>query len=133
MTTIRTSYVGSLRCSALHLPSSSELLTDAPIDNQGKGEAFSPTDLVATALATCILTVMGITAERQGISMEGCTATVEKRMTASGVRRIAELEVSIALPAGITEEQRQLLISAAEGCPVKKSLEGAVPMELHWI
>lgn len=132
MTTILCSYGGELRCNARHDPSGSLLDTDAPTDNQGKGERFSPTDLVATALATCILTVMGIVAERHGWGLEGTTARVEKTMTAEGVRRIAKLEVWIALPAGLDEQAQARLRSAGEGCPVKSSLEGAVPMVLHW-
>jgi putative redox protein len=132
MTTMTCRYEGQLRCQAVHESSGCELHTDAPLDNQGRGEAFSPTDLVATALTTCILTIMGITAERHGIALEGCQARVEKAMTSSGVRRIATLTVWISLPAGLSEEQRQLLQRAGEGCPVKRSLEGCVPMTLHW-
>jgi len=132
MTTIHCIYGGELRCTARHDPSSSLLDTDAPTDNQGKGERFSPTDLVATALATCILTVMGIVAQRHGWSLEGTTAKVEKTMTRDGVRKIAQLEVWIALPAGLDGQAQAALQQAGEGCPVKRSLEGSVPMVLHW-
>jgi putative redox protein len=132
MTLISCRYEGQLRCSAAHTPSGSTLITDAPVDNQGKGEAFSPTDLVATALVSCILTIMGITAGRHGIDLGKVESRVEKTMTSSGVRRIARLEVWISLPPGLTEEQRSLLIRAGETCPVKESLEGAVPMLLNW-
>lgn len=132
MTTIHCAYGGELRCTARHEPSGTRLDTDAPTDNQGRGERFSPTDLVATALATCILTVMGIVANRHGWTLEGTVAKVEKRMTTSGVRRIERLEVWIALPAGLDPRARAVLQDAGEGCPVKQSLEGAVPMVLHW-
>jgi putative redox protein len=132
MTVMNSHYEGDLRCRSVHEASGSVLLSDAPLDNQGRGESFSPTDLVATALSTCLLTVMGIVAARHGIAIEGCGARVEKTMTSSGIRRIAALEVWISLPAGLSEKQRQLLIEAGEGCPVKRSLEGAVPMTLHW-
>ena len=132
MTTMFCLYSGELRCTTRHEPSASLLETDAPTDNQGKGERFSPTDLVATALATCILTVMGIVARRHGWSLEGSTARVEKTMTTSGVRKIALLEVWIALPADLAEEALAVLREAGEGCPVKRSLEGAVPMRLQW-
>jgi putative redox protein len=132
MTTMTCRYEGSLRCAAEHAPSGSRLITDAPVDNQGKGEAFSPTDLVATALATCLLTVMGIVAEQQGIAIEGARVRVEKAMSQSGERRIALLEAWIDLPAGLDDGQRDLLIRAGERCPVKVSLEGCVPMRLHW-
>jgi putative redox protein len=132
MTSMTCRYEGQLRCQAVHAPSGRDLLTDAPLDNQGRGEAFSPTDLVATALATCILTIMGITAERHGLAIEGSEARVEKSMTSTGSRRIEQLTVWITLPAGLEASQRQLLQRAGEGCPVKRSLEGAVPMVLHW-
>lgn len=133
MTTILCTYGGELRCTAQHGPSGSQLDTDAPTDNQGKGERFSPTDLVATALATCILTVMGIVAQRHGWSLEGTRARVEKTMTTSGVRKIAQLEVWIELPAGLDPQAQSVLREAGEGCPVKQSLEGAVSMMLHWL
>ena len=132
MTLIDSSYEGQLRCQAQHGPSGTHLETDAPIDNQGKGERFSPTDLVATALSTCILTIMGIVAERHGWELEGCEARVEKTMTTEAPRRIALLRVWITLPAHLDAQQRALLQRAGEACPVKVSLEGAVPMELHW-
>ena len=132
MTTMHCVYGGELRCTARHEPSASQLETDAPTDNQGQGERFSPTDLVATALATCILTVMGIVARRHGWSLEGCDARVEKTMTTGGVRKIAQLEVWIALPESLPSEAVPVLREAGEGCPVKRSLEGAVPMVLHW-
>ncbi|MFM9088877.1 MAG: OsmC family protein [Cyanobium sp.] len=132
MTTIQCLYGGELRCTARQDPSSSLLETDAPTDNQGKGERFSPTDLVATALATCSLTVMGIVAKRHGWSLEGTSARVDKTMTRSGVRKIELLDVWITLPHGLDREAQTVLREAGEGCPVKRSLEGAVPMELHW-
>lgn len=133
MTTITCRYEGGLRCAAEHAPSGSQLITDAPVDNQGQGQAFSPTDLVATALATCLLTVMGIVAERRGIPLEGARVRVEKGMSSSGERRIALLEAWIDLPQGLDGGQREALIQAGERCPVKVSLEGCVPMRLHWL
>ena len=124
VTRIQCRYTGDLRCQALHGPSGSELSTDAPTDNQGKGERFSPTDLVATALSTCMLTIMGIVAERHGWSLEGASARVEKTMTSTPPRRIAQLTVWVELPAGLDAQQRALLQRAAESCPVKLSLEG---------
>jgi len=132
MVSIVCDYSGGLRCQAEHGPSHSRLETDAPLDNQGKGERFSPTDLVATALASCILTVMGIMAERHGWSLGGCSARVEKTMTSSGRRKIAKLEVWIQWPEGLEDQAKAVLQRAAEGCPVKESLAGAVAMELHW-
>jgi putative redox protein len=132
MTLIDSVYLGELRCRSSHGPSGSELDTDAPADNQGKGERFSPTDLVATALSTCMLTIMGIVAERHGWSLEGCTARVEKTMSSEPPRRIALLTVWVQLPEALDGQQRAMLRRAAEACPVKRSLEGAVPMQVHW-
>ena len=132
MTVIDSVYQGGLRCQASHGPSGTELETDAPTDNQGKGERFSPTDLVATALSTCMLTIMGIVAERHGWDLKGCEARVEKTMTNEAPRRIAQLTVWVTFPVHLDAQQRALLQRAAEQCPVKVSLEGAIAMELHW-
>lgn len=133
MTIISSVYEGQLRCQSSHGPSGSQLETDAPTDNQGKGERFSPTDLVATALNTCILTIMGIVAERHGWDLSGCTARVEKTMTSEAPRKIALLEVWIELPPQLDAKARKILEKAGENCPVKLSLEGSVPMRLHWL
>ena len=132
MTTINSRYDGALRCHSSHWPSGCDLETDAPTDNQGKGERFSPTDLVATALSTCILTILGIVAERHGWPLQGASARIEKTMTAEAPRRIALLEVWISLPPSLSEQQRHVLRLAGESCLVKLSLEGSVPMRLHW-
>ena len=132
MTVIDSVYQGELRCKASHGPSGTELETDAPTDNQGKGEHFSPTDLVATSLSTCILTIMGIVAERHGWDLKGCEARVEKTMSSEAPRRIAQLTVWVSLPAHLDAQQRAVLQRAGEQCPVKRSLEGAISMELHW-
>ncbi|MFZ9568790.1 MAG: OsmC family protein [Vulcanococcus sp.] len=133
MTVISSSYLGHLRCQSSHGPSGSQLESDAPIDNQGKGERFSPTDLVATALSTCILTIRGSVADRHGWELSGCTARVEKQMTSEAPRKIALLEVWVELPAHLDAKQRKILEKAGENCPVKLSLEGSVPMRLHWL
>jgi len=108
------------------------LVTDAPIDNAGKGEAFSPTDLLATSLATCMLTIMGITARSRGWSMEGTTADVDKHMSESGPRRVEKLCEQLKLPKQLSSEQRALLQRVAEQCPVKLSLDPLVHLELIW-
>lgn len=137
MVRIHSIYRGELRCEATHGPSSSELVTDAPVDNQGRGEAFSPTDLVATALATCMLTTMGIAAQKHGWVLEGATADVEKGMVAEPVRRIGELAVVIRVPdqsGPRSERERTVLERAALTCPVHKSLgpEVEIPITFHW-
>jgi len=134
MVQITIAYQGGLRCEATHAPSKSRLLTDAPLDNQGKGEAFSPTDLVATALGTCMLTTMGIVAARHGWSMEGATAIVVKEMVADPIRRIGRLRVQIELPTPLEPKAREALERAAHTCPVHKSLAENVdiPVEFRW-
>ncbi len=134
MVTIQFEYQGDLHCRAIHGPSGSELNTDAPKDNQGRGEGFSPTDLVATALGTCMLTVMGIAARTLNIDISGATATVEKEMTAAPPRRIESLTVRIRVPQSISAENRQKLERAAHTCPVHKSLHPDIqtPIEFTW-
>ena len=127
-------YNGELRCLATHQPSSTELTTDAPKDNHGKGESFSPTDLVATALGTCILTMMGIAAQSMQIDLSGTKVVVRKEMAAKPVRRIGTLAVTIDVPLSLGEAQRQKLINVAMTCPVHKSMHPDVqmPIEFRW-
>ncbi|MGY5850196.1 OsmC family protein [Salegentibacter sp. F14] len=114
-------YKGKLRTQAEHLQSGSRIITDAPVDNHGKGEAFSPTDTVATALATCMITVMGIKAEAMEIDLEGTRAEVTKTM-AENPRRIAKIAVDLYFPAIYTEKQTKILEHTARTCPVLQSL-----------
>lgn len=134
MVTINLTYTGDLHCEATHGPSGTTLATDAPKDNQGKGESFSPTDLVATALGSCILTVMGITARKLGVAMEGARVSVEKQMQNTPVRRIAALKAAVQMPAGIAEEHHAALAHAAHSCPVHQSLHPEIdaPIEISW-
>ncbi|MFT7678220.1 MAG: putative redox protein [Planctomycetota bacterium] len=134
MVQIKSTYEGSLRTRAVHGPSSTELITDAPVDNQGKGESFSPTDLVATALGTCMLTIMGIVAERHGWDLLGASVSVEKTMSADAPRRITELAVVITVPAVLDAGARKALEKAAHGCPVHATLGDRVnmPVEFVW-
>lgn len=126
-------YQGGLRCSAVHGPSGNTLQTDAPIDNNGKGEAFSPTDLVATALGACMATVMGIVAERKGISLDGMDIEVRKYMSEDAPRRISKLEIDLHIPLPRGHPERKILESAARGCPVHHSLHPDITVELNWI
>jgi putative redox protein len=121
MVRVDVEYLGDLRCRATHGPSGDTFLTDAPVDNQGKGEAFSPTDLVATALGGCLATTMGIVAKRDGIDLSGLRVTVEKEMTTTSPRRIARLTVRIDMP-DVPEDKRVKLERAAQHCPVHASL-----------
>lgn len=131
-------YEGQLRCRATHGPSKTQLATDAPVDNHGRGESFSPTDLVATALGTCMMTLMGIVAERSQLDLAGTTVHVVKEMIQEPVRRIGTLRVSIRVPADkaarLTPEDRKKLETAAMHCPVHKSLHPEIqtPIEFSY-
>tara|TARA_B000000532_G_C18713129_1_gene339142 strand:+ start:19 stop:420 length:402 start_codon:yes stop_codon:yes gene_type:complete len=114
-------YKGELRTEAVHLSSGKAIITDAPVDNKGKGEAFSPTDLVATALGSCMMTIMGIVAEREGIKLDGTIAEVEKVM-ATNPRRIGEIIIKIKCIQKLNRDERDKLERAAKTCPVSRSL-----------
>ena len=133
MVSIQMEYQGDLHCVAVHGPSGTVLNTDAPKDNQGRGESFSPTDLVATALGTCILTTMGILARTLGIDITGATATVEKEMTSAPPRRIERLTVKIHMPHAVSEENQLKLERAAHTCPVEKSLHPDVELPISFV
>ena len=134
MVEISINYPGQLRCVSTHGPSESTLDTDAPRDNMGKGEAFSPTDLVATALGTCMLTTMAISAQRHNIKLEPMSAKVGKEMVSTPVRRIGQLTVEITVPAALSPEDQQRLRNAALSCPVHKSLhpDVRIPVTFYW-
>lgn len=134
MVQINLEYQGELHCVATHTPSGSQLTTDAPKDNQGRGESFSPTDLVATALGSCMLTIMGIVAASHNIEIAGATATVEKEMSTAPPRRIARLAVKIHVPHPVSPENRVRLENGVRACPVHKSLhpEIEIPIEFAW-
>ena len=127
-------YRGDLRTEATHLRSGNVILTDAPLDNKGKGEAFSPTDLTATSLASCILTIMGIAAREHGIDMEGTEAEVQKNMV-NGPRRIESIVIDIKMPAkDYTSKEKKILEKAAHHCPVALSLNENTKevLNIHW-
>ena len=132
MVEIKLAYEGELHCSAVHTPSGNTLVTDAPLDNNGRGQAFSPTDLVATALASCMATVIGILARRKEIQVEGMTVVVRKFMSDDPPRRISRLELDLTLPLPADHPDRRLLESAALGCPVHHSLHPDIEMVLNW-
>lgn len=121
MPTAKVKYLGDLRTSCVHIKSGSEFVTDAPVDNNGKGEAFSPTDTVATALASCMLTVMGIKANELKLDMGNPTASVTKSM-ASNPRRISKIEVIIDFTTSFEKKTKQILENTAKTCPVLNSL-----------
>lgn len=135
MVTINSTYDGGLRCTATHGPSGTTLITDAPVDNHGKGESFSPTDLVATAVANCMMTVMAITAERHGLDVKGTTVTIGKEMSTDAPRRIVCLKSVMTIPLPADHPQRALLEGAAKACPVKQSLDPRIDasVEFRWV
>ena len=128
-------YLGGLRCEAVHGPSGTKILTDAPVDNHGKGEAFSPTDLAATSLGLCMATIMGIAAERHGVDLQGMTVGVDKVMSSDTPRRIVRIDVVFRIPLPADHPQRELLEAAALACPVHHSLHPDVekPVRFDWI
>ena len=124
-------YLGGLRTESEHLQSGSKMITDAPVDNHGKGEAFSPTDTVANALATCMITVMGIKAEVLGVDMKGTSAEVTKTM-ASDPRRISKIEVSISFPSVYGAKETKILEHTARTCPVLQSLHPDIEKKISF-
>ena len=127
--TSKVTYLGNLRTENVHLKSENTYITDAPTDNQGKGEAFSPTDTVATGLANCMLTVMGIKANQMEVSIEGASAMVTKTMSANP-RRISKIKVALNFPNQLDEKSRKILEHTANTCPVHHSLHPDIEKEI---
>ena len=134
MTTSNVTYKGSLRTVSVHLRSGNEIITDAPVDNNGKGEAFSPTDTVATALASCMLTIMGVKANAKEINIEGASADVIKTMGVNP-RRITKVDVVFKLPFSFDEATKTVLERAALTCPVYYSLHDDIEKNItfNWL
>lgn len=130
--TSKVTYKGGLRTEATHIRSGNTIITDAPVDNKGKGEAFSPTDLVATALASCMLTIMGIKADEMNINIEGTSAEIEKIM-ASEPRRIAQVNILIHTPIEADDKTKKILEKAALTCPVDKSVSESMIRDVKFI
>lgn len=126
-------YEGQLRTEATHVASGTIIQTDAPVDNHGRGEAFSPTDLVGTALGTCILTTMAIVAERHHVGLVGSTVSVKKAMSQDAPRRIAQLNIDLHLPASLSPADRALMERTAHTCPVALSLNPEIRQEIQFI
>jgi uncharacterized OsmC-like protein len=134
MKTSEVTYLGSMRTSAHHLKSGQTIITDAPTDNHGRGEAFSPTDLLATSLGSCMLTIMGIVAERNSLNIEGAKLEVTKIMEANP-RRVGEIQIDITMPAmNYSQKDKDLLENAAHTCPVAKSLSAELiqTIKFNW-
>ena len=133
MVEIKLIYEGNLHCKATHTPSGNTLVTDAPLDNNGLGQAFSPTDLLATALGSCMATVIGILAKRKEIAVEGMSVTVRKFMSDDQPRRIKRLELDIHIPLPSSHPECKLLESAARGCPVHHSIHPDIEVVMNWL
>jgi putative redox protein len=123
-------YDGDLRCTATHGPSGATLVTDAPVDNQGKGESFSPTDLLATSTLTCIMTILAIRAESRGLDLNGMRGHVEKHMVGPP-RRVGRLDIRVTLPEGLDQDVREWLIRDAAFCPVTRSINEDLVVDLQ--
>ena len=131
MVRIEAVYDGNLRCSATHIPSGQTLVTDAPVDNMGKGQSFSPTDLLAASMLNCMMTIIAIAADSRELDVSGMSGSVEKHM-ASGPRRVSKLEVEISLPTDLTSEDRAWLIKRGLACPVHKSVSQEMEVEVQF-
>lgn len=129
--TSKVTYLGDLRTECEHLQSGNKMITDAPLDNQGKGEAFSPTDTVATALASCMFTIMGIKARDMSLDLKDSYAEVTKVM-ASNPRRISKIAVNFYMPSGLEEKEKAILENAAKTCPVIYSLHPEIEKEIRF-
>ena len=129
MVRIDANYEGNLRCTAIHGPSGTELITDAPVDNKGKGESFSPTDLLATSMLTCIMTIVAIRADSKEIDVSGMSGSVEKSMAANP-RRVAKLDVMVNLPAHLSMDDRTWLITEGCNCPVCVSVSETMEVDV---
>jgi putative redox protein len=132
MVEITIAYKGELRCHAVHGPSAQTLFTDAPVDNHGKGESFSPTDLLATALGSCMMTIIGIVAARKNLDLTGMSVRVEKHMSADSPRRVIALPSTLRIPLPADHPERPLLEAAALGCPVHHSLHPDIARPITW-
>ena len=131
MTTSTSKYSGELRTHSVHTQSGETYITDAPTDNEGKGQAFSPTDIVATSLANCMMTIMGIVSKRKGLIIEGTEAKIDKFM-GTDPRRITEIKIDFYFPVDFSEDERKLLEKSALNCPVAKSLSSDLKQNIEF-
>ena len=132
--TAQVEYKGNLRTDCLHLASNQKIITDAPIDNHGKGEAFSPTDLMATSAAACLITVMGIKAESLDVNLEKTKILVKKVMSENAPRRIVQINLDIHIPLSLDKEKKELLEETGRTCPVLLSISEKIVknVNFHW-
>ncbi len=132
MSKITCSYLGDLKCEAKHLQSGNLITTDAPIDHCGKGENFSPTDLLATSLGSCLLTIMSIKARSNGWELKNIYLDIEKIMTKNKERKIAQLKIDIYIPDNLSKEKIDFIKNASEDCPVTRNLSESLDIKINW-
>jgi putative redox protein len=132
MVRIEATYDGDLRCTATHVLSGKTLITDAPVDNKGEGKSFSPTDLLATSMLTCVMTIVAIRADSKGIDVSGMNGSIEKSMAANP-RRIAKLEVIVNLPSDLSMDDRSWLITEGCNCPVCVSVSESMEVDVTFL
>ena len=133
MSKIKCSYLGNLNCEAEHLQSGSRIKTDAPLDHCGKGENFSPTDLLATSLGSCLLTIMAIKARSNGWELENITLDIEKIMTKNKERKIQQLIIDIYIPEGLSKEKVNFIKNASKDCPVTRNISKSLNIKINWL
>ena len=132
MSKIKCSYLGDLKCEAKHLQSGNIIRTDAPTDHCGKGENFSPTDLLATSLGSCLLTIMSIKARSNGWELKNIYLDIEKIMTKNNERRIAQLKIDIYIPDDLSKDKIDFIKNASEDCPVTRNLSDSLEINVNW-
>ena len=132
MSKIKCSYLGDLKCEAKHLQSGNRIITDAPLDHCGKGESFSPTDLLATSLGSCLLTIIAIKARLNGWELENIYLDIEKIMTKNKERKIEELIIDIYMPENLPKEKLNFIQNASKDCPVTRNLSNSLVLQINW-
>ena len=132
MTKLKCLYLGDLNCEAVHIQSGSRIKTEAPLDHCGKGTKFSPTDLLATSIGTCLLTIMAIKAKSKGLDLKGIYLNIEKFMTNNDERKIKKLIIDIYIPKNIPDEIFNFLIESSKDCPVMRNLSDEIDIHITW-
>ena len=132
MSKIKCSYLGNLKCEAKHLQSGNRIKTDAPLDHCGKGENFSPTDLLATSLGSCLLTIMAIKARSNGWELENISLNIEKVMTKNKERKIDQLKIDIYISEELSREKIEFIKNASKDCPVTRNLSKSLDIQINW-
>ena len=132
MSKIKCSYLGDLKCEAKHLQSGNKIKTDAPLDHCGKGENFSPTDLLATSLGLCLLTIMAIKARSNGWELENISLDIEKIMTKNKMRMIEQIIIDIYVPEELPKEKFNFIKNASKDCPVTRNLSESLDLHVNW-